>query len=138
MSRDPVTALTTLVLAAFLNERVASAVTFLFFRPSGARRQPEQAARSDWNRQVLSFCVCAILAAVGLFTVLPREQLLANLGLTLKPPLEMAVLFALLVGGADRISALFKAPEASPSREATSPPLEVRGTIRLDDGPATR
>ena len=138
MNRDPVTALTTLVLAAFLIERVASAVTFLFFRPGLTRRPPDEAARSDWNRQVLYFSVCAILAAVALSTVLPAEQLLANLGLTLKPPFETAVLFALLVGGADRISALVKAPEASHSREATAPPLEVRGTIRLDDGPATR
>jgi hypothetical protein len=135
MNRDPVTALTTLVLAAFLIERVASAATFLFSRPARARPQPEDAARSEWNRRLLYFGVSASLAIASLATVLARAQLLANLGLVLDPVLERAVLFVLLVGGADRISAIFKGPGGTSSKEPAYQPIEVRGTLRIDDSP---
>jgi hypothetical protein len=140
MNHDGVTTATMLLLAAFAVDRVASAVTFVVFRPKKAR--PSQDAEATaWSQKLWYFVVAAILA-VAILAATSKVRLLGAMGIVydtspaLDKFVDVMLTFMVLVGGAERISALLKAPAPA---SAPAEPLEVRGTITLADSqPALR
>lgn len=133
MNHDGVTAATMLLLAAFAVDRVSCAVTFLISRPRKAPVKPDL-ERAAWGKKFWYFAVASILTIVILVAT-NKVRLLQAMGVvydgnsSLDWLVDLALTFIVLVGGAERISALLQssAPASKPE------PLEVRGTITLGD-----
>lgn len=138
MNHDGVTTATMLLLAAFAVDRVASAVTFVVFRPKKAK--PSQDAEATaWSQKLWYFVVAAILA-VAILAATSKVRLLEAMGMVydtspaLDKFVDVVLTFMVLVGGAERISVLLKAPATA---SVPAEPLEVRGTITLADSQQT-
>lgn len=145
MKHDPVTAVTLLLLAAFAIDRTASAITFLFSRPTGEKVTDGEAARKAWNAKVFYFAVASFLA-ITILAVTDKIRLLASLGLLEGPPqpgdptqlmdlwIDRCVTFIILVGGADRISSIVRVPAGDSGKKERPEPLVVQGTLTLHEG----
>lgn len=114
MNHDGVATATALLLAAFAVERVASAVTFVLSRPKG--ENATQAQLDTWNHKLQYFIVAGIVA-IFILALAKNVRVMTMLGLIDDKPdffdnaLDAALTFMVLVGGAERLSSLFKVPE---------------------------
>jgi hypothetical protein len=133
MNHDGVTTATMLLLAAFAVDRIVSAVIFIVFRPRRSR-ETQDIERAAWSQKLWYFIVASILAA-AILAATSKVRLLQAMGMVydtseaLDKFVDLVLTFMVLVGGAERISALLQ----SSAPASTPEPLEVQGTITLTD-----
>ena len=117
-----------LLLAAFIIDRLIAALMFIgtyFTLPKGPSEK-----RSEYNRTAIYFILSAILSAVALSFIPYRSLDLIGL----PSPYKDAVLWLILVGGADRISALIGSEASAPPPAATPKgEFHVTGTLKVDE-----
>jgi hypothetical protein len=116
------------LLTAFIIDRLIAALMFIgtyLTLPKGPSEK-----RSEYNRKTIYFGLSAILSAVAL-SFIPYQSL-DLVGLT--SPYKDAVMWLILVGGADRISALIGSGASAPP-PAAKPKGEfhVAGTLKVDE-----
>jgi hypothetical protein len=137
MNHDGISVTAMLLLAAFAVDRLASAATFLLFRPTGEEENAKQREKRDWNCKVLYFAVASVIALV-IMIASDKIRLLEAMGM-LKDQVtgwdqwvDRGLTFLVLVGGAEKISNLLGSPIA-PAREE---PAQLEGTVIMDSGAA--
>lgn len=136
MSHDGITVVAMLLLAAFAVDRLASATTFLAFRPAEKEETPAQKERREWNRKIVYFGVASVIAFV-IMIASDKIRLLEAMGMLkeqvtgLDQWVDRALTFLVLVGGAERISNLLGSPISASSREEQAP-LQLEGTLVVD------
>jgi hypothetical protein len=141
MKLDGVSTVAVMTLFAFAIERVSSAVVFLF-TSMGVVQDPTEAgekSQASAERKVKwVFFVCSAILVAGVLVNFPSLLVLTILGAdprAISPLLNYALTAIVLLGGADRVSALVSEPSGkslAPPPEVT--PLEISGRITLDGG----
>ncbi len=142
MALDGVSAIALLILAAFVIERVVSAVLFVFptlhllsdpAQVDGAGEKAKLERRTTYLRFFFSAALAAaVLAVWPTLRVVQFFQRPDGLPGWLDP----VVTWIVLMGGADRISSFVKLPSGPPPKK--DQPLEVTGHLKLDDSRAPR
>jgi hypothetical protein len=136
MNHDGITVTAMLLLGAFAVDRVASAVTFLAFRPGTDADEIKNTERKSWNRKVIYFVVASVIAVVILIAT-EKVRLLAAMGMLRDSEKGFDVLvdwvltFLVLVGGAEKISNLLGSPSAGGSEEKQEP-VQLEGVVRVE------
>ena len=141
---DGVSTVALLVLLAFVIERVVSGVLF-FMGSIGALSDPAAAentaarVRAERIQQWWRFFFAGLLTA-GVLVVWDDLGVLRFFGqghAGLPRWIDPAITWVVLLGGADRIAALVKLPGAGAPPVTAPPPLQVTGTLKLDDSRRT-
>jgi hypothetical protein len=136
VNHDGITVVAMLLLAAFAVDRLASATTFLVFRPTGEEETPTKKDRREWNCKVVYFGVASVMALVILIAS-DKIRLLEAMGMLKEQVagsdqwVDRGLTFLVLVGGAERISNLLGSRISSSSGEE-QPPLKIEGTVLVD------
>jgi hypothetical protein len=127
-----------IVVASFAIERVATAAFFLLsFIPSWNLALPDashgSADGSNRNARLAYFTLVGVLA-LGVVLSIDSLRVLHALGFQPHIPfLDVALTTMVLMGGADQIAALLKSPQSVAAARSPPKPIEITGTIRLDD-----
>ena len=152
MVLEPMSAVGVILVASFAVDRVVTALLFLLSLnpnlrsicdPDSVQDQGERDAAKKEYRLLyaifagyLSTVVIAGLLGIRLMTLL-GAQLDPNTQLALHPLVDVVLTGCILVGGSDRIADGLKLMAGSRKTEAQSPPpLEITGTLVLQDGTA--
>jgi len=154
MPLDGVSVVALLLLAAFVIERVVSAVLFVLptvgicleatqIEVVPSQTEAERQRHELWLKQrerrrqrtiaYLRFFLSGAFAAAIIWQY-PTLQVLHLFGLKPANWLDWLVTGVVLLGGAERIAAFVKPPQAVPQGKAKEPPVEVTGTLTLEDG----
>jgi len=139
MHLDGVTLMAMIFVASFAIDRVVSAVLFLMsfsnrFPDPERETDPVVKAKTAKNYKLWYYGLASVFAILAVADF-GKVRILAAIGYPPDPnPLLDAILTAItLVGGADRLAAL-KLPGAAESAEAAPKPLQVTGTLTLEEG----
>ena len=130
-----------IVVASFGIERVATGVFFLLsFVPQWDRAFPNAVgANSEKNAsrraQLVYFTFVGVLALYVVASVESLRILKFLLTDTENPRLDVAFTTMVLMGGADRVAELLKSSHSVAAAKPPPKPIEITGTIRLDDSP---
>lgn len=138
-SLDGVSVAVMVLLAAFAIERLTSGILFLLCWAKVVRNPGEQApgAGEAANKYRMAYFVVASVLSLVLLIAYPKVRILLALGGTDGTLLDRffdTLLTAIVyVGGADRISALFKDSPAGAGARPAQPPITVTGKLELTD-----
>jgi len=116
------------LLAAFIIDRLIAALMFIGTYVTLPKGPSDK--RSEYNRKAVYFVLSAVLSALALKYIPYRNVDLIGL----VSPYKDAVMWLILVGGADRISALIGS-DSGASAPAPKPKGEfhVAGTLKVDE-----
>ena len=137
---DTATVVATVLLIAFVIDRIVAALMFTTDFLSLPRRQtpeaPETAEkRTAFHRRFVWFFIAAVLSGLALTAF---DVTNVRLG-AVDPRWNWPLLWLILVGGADRISQFLATPERSaPAAPARGQEFRVEGTLTLDEETARR
>lgn len=134
---DPTNMLALILIASFAIDRIATGLMFLFSFTKVVA-DPGSSPEAKRRYQLLYYAIAGVFSILfilnwGQLQILSSLGLrghLAGSGLSL---LDMLLTLIVLVGGADRISALLETNLGSVKQSATTPPLVISGTIKLED-----
>ncbi|MGZ4787759.1 MAG: hypothetical protein ACXVZX_04515 [Terriglobales bacterium] len=135
MNHDGITVTAMLLLAAFAVDRLSSGITFLAFRPKARPAKPDDQDRRAWNQKLIYFAVVSVIA-IAILIATDKIRLLEAMGMlqdrmTPKDRLiDVGLTFLVLVGGAERISALLGS-SAPPVEDTTQAPVKLEGTLSV-------
>ena len=134
---DGVSVVALLVLVAFVVERIVSAILFVLVS-LGALSDPVLAetpasrVRTERAHQWWRFLFSAALAVLVLM-IWPTLRVLRFFGQAAEGLVDDAVTWVVILGGASQIAALVKLPGASAASRPPPPPIQVTGTLKLED-----
>ncbi len=144
---DGVSAISLILIASFTIERIVSGLLFaLGFLDAWSRKFPDPAAIADpiartaaeKKTKLVSFAFACVLG-IGVIGWYGQVRVLkAMLGTGVSPVLDIIVTGLALVAGADRIGAILKMPGAPGVERKPPEPIEIRGTLVLDDSGSKR
>jgi len=147
MKMDGVTLLTVIVIGAFAIERITSGIVYFLdtFNFTWWRRiSPDPAALADPVARANAdrrhtFAHFALAFALGLvLTGFGKLRVLNAVGVETTWYFDVVLTALILVGGADRVAELLKVPGARGGDRAADRPVQVTGTLVLEDGAAKR
>ena len=129
---DGVSAIALILILSFAIDRVVTAVLFL---AAWAGLAPD-AATDERKYKLIYFCVGG---ALGIFVLahFGQVRLMMALGIPIDQYLDTALTGIVLVGGADRIAGLLKAPGGGVPKE-TPPPMVISGKLVLEESAAKK
>ena len=147
MKMDGVTLLAVIVIGAFAIERITNGIVFLLdmFNFTWWRRMsPDPASLTDpiaraaaERRHTLAYFVLAF--ALGLvLTGFGRLRVLNAVGVETTWYFDVVLTALILVGGADRVAELLKVPGARGGNKPVERPVQVTGTLVLEDATAKK
>lgn len=131
-------------IVSFAIDRVVNGVLFaLSFIGPWRRRFPEPLAADDpaeraaANRKhKLIYFALAALLAIGVLAYFGNIRLLQGLNVRVEPVLDIFVTGLILIAGSDFVGRLLDMSGAyGGGRSATDRPIEITGTLTLQDGP---
>jgi len=123
----------TVLLAAFVIDRFVAAVMFMgaFLRLPRAVDEQTRAVRREPERKLIYFFLSGVLSLIFvLMKVIDPEQV--HFG-RLPTSVNAALLWLILVGGADRISQFLGKSDPPPPPPAPKQQFRVAGTLAMDD-----
>ncbi len=137
---DAVATITRIGVAAFVIERIVAALMFLaaYFNVALPTPKATEGVPVEKRTRIWSFALAAILAGFVLWRYQSKMQLLSSLNIAEGQTLDLVVTWIVLVSGTDRIAAFLKAPSAPAPQKQPSQPIQVTGTLTLDEGAAKR
>jgi len=140
MHLDGVTLMAMIFLASFAIDRVVTALLFLFsfndrFPDPDREVDPIAKAKAAKKYKLWYYGLAGIFAILAVADF-GKVRILAAIGYPPDPnPMLDAILTAItLVGGADRLAALKLPGAPAESAEAAAKPLQVTGTLTLEEG----
>ena len=130
---DGVSAIALILILSFAIDRVVTAVLFL---AAWAGLAPEAAA-DDRKYKLIYFCLGGVL---GIFVLahFGQVRLMTALGINIDQYLDTVLTGIVLVGGADRIAGLLKAPGGGGAPKETPPPMVISGKLVLEESAAKK
>lgn len=146
MGVDGINAIAVIAIASFAIDRVVSGLLFLlsfnkqwvimFPDPELVTGTPEAIKRAQKKQKLLYFTVAGVLAIVVL-SYFGNVRILHYLGFELNPKLDILLTGLILMGASDRVSDLLKGMtgggEGPKAVQQESHPVEIRGTLLLED-----
>lgn len=135
---DGVTAIAMIAIASFAIDRIVTGTLFvLSFAMTSldpdAIGDPARHRRAERIQRLL-YVVLAGLLGILVIASYGNVRVLAALGIETDPLLDIVLTGIILVGGADRIAGVLKAPGA-PGVEKPSPqPIQITGRLILEEG----
>jgi len=145
MPLDGVSALALLLLSSFVIERIVSGALFVLptlgVLPDLAQvdSKTARAAAQRKYTYVRVFLSGALVAALlAQWKTLSVLGLFSQLSGQVPPWLDPTVTWVVLMGGADRIAAFVKLPAGTAPEPQADPPIQVAGTLVLDDHRAAK
>ncbi len=129
---DGVSAIALILILSFAIDRVVTAVLFL---AAWAGLAPD--ATDDRKYKLIYFCLGGVL---GIFVLahFGQVRLMTALGIPIDQYLDTALTGIVLVGGADRIAGLMKAPGGGGAPKETPPPMVISGKLVLEESAAKK
>jgi TctA family transporter len=129
---DGVSAIAMILIGSFAIDRIVTALLFLL---SFVRLAPE-AAVHERRYKLIYYCLAGVLGIVVL-GYYGQVRVLTALGIRIEPLIDTLLTGIVLVGGADRIAELLKAPGAEPRKEEPQP-IEITGKLVLEESAAKK
>lgn len=137
-SADGVTAIAMIVIASFAIDRIVTATLFMlsFVAPSldpDTVDAPIRRKRAE-RLQRLLYVVLAGLLGILVVAKFGNVRILSALGIEADPVLDIILTGIILVGGSERIAAVLQAPGAPGVEKPSPPPIQITGTLTLEEG----
>ena len=143
MTLDGVSTIALVLLFSFAIERLVSGIRFVaawagWLDPEAASDAAEK--RSIERKSTAIFFFVAVGASIATILFFHLKGILQILGLKQEDPygLDFCLTVLVLAAGADRLGDVFKTYGGSKSESKSEPPLQVTGTLHLDEGSQAR
>jgi hypothetical protein len=129
---DGVSAIALILIASFAIDRVVTAILFLL---NWAGWVPDPTV--DERKYKLIYFLLGGLLGIFVLAHFGKVRVMTALGIPIDPYLDTALTGIVLVGGADRIAGLLKAPGVEPPREHPQP-MVISGKLVLEETAAQK
>src|ERR1700686_1411703 len=132
---DKTTVVVAVLLSAFIIDRLIASLLFVveYVRTSDPADVDSKAKRAESKRKLVYFGLSAILSAVALHFIDYSKIELAGL----QGFLKSAVMWLILVCGADRISEFIGSGSEAPAPAPAKGEIHVTGTLQVGEGAQT-